>query len=260
MKLEILLSCMHQKDASIAFKSNIQSDVLIINQCDTDKLDSLCVTNNLREKFNVRMFSTTERGLSRSRNMAVENALGDICLLCDDDETFCEGYEESILKAYKEMPDADIIAFALKHPRKKFMKNRRRLGYIHALQIGSYQISFKRKRLQELGILFDVTMGAGTDNGGGEENKLLFDCLRKGMKLYYDPSIIASVAQTESTWFDGFTNVFFLQKGWAIKRIFNSTLMAFLYCVYFSIFKYPVYKKDNNFYNAFYNLLKGVFK
>lgn len=259
MKLEILLSCMHQKDASIAFKSNIQSDVLIINQCDTDKFDSLSVTNNLCETFNIRMLSTTERGLSRSRNMAIENALGDICLLCDDDETFREGYEKFILKAYEEMPEADIIAFALKHPKKKFMKVRKRLGYKQAMKIGSYQISFKRKRLQELGISFDVKMGSGTNNGGGEENKFLFDCLKKGMKLYYDPSIIASVAQTESRWFHGFTKDYFVDKGWTSQRIMRSKVWALFYTFYFCIVHYPRYKKTCSFFSAFSNMFKGIF-
>lgn len=37
MRLEVLISCMHQKDASIIQRTNIQSDVLIVNQCNENR-------------------------------------------------------------------------------------------------------------------------------------------------------------------------------------------------------------------------------
>ena len=40
MKLELLISCMHQKDASIITRSNVDSDVVVINQCDIDKKEN----------------------------------------------------------------------------------------------------------------------------------------------------------------------------------------------------------------------------
>ena len=48
------------------------------------------------------MIYTTERGLSKSRNLAIANAKTDICLICDDDEIFVDNYEEIILNAYYE--------------------------------------------------------------------------------------------------------------------------------------------------------------
>jgi len=40
MKVEVLIACMYQTDFSIIEKTNIQSDVLIINQCDTNQDES----------------------------------------------------------------------------------------------------------------------------------------------------------------------------------------------------------------------------
>lgn len=39
MTLNILISCMHQKDASIIKRSNVQSDVVVVNQCDHDSIE-----------------------------------------------------------------------------------------------------------------------------------------------------------------------------------------------------------------------------
>ena len=83
MKLEVLLSCMNQKDLGIVKRSRITSDVLVINQADGEDIEEQ-VENGQR----IRMFTTNERGLSRSRNMALKYAEGDICVLCDDDEIF----------------------------------------------------------------------------------------------------------------------------------------------------------------------------
>ena len=108
MKLEILMSCMHQTDDRLVQKSNITGDVTVINQCDHEgqaDYPTACGTAHI--------YSTTQRGLTRSRNMAIENATADICMLCDDDEVFVEGYEQKILEAYKNLPQADVIIFKI---------------------------------------------------------------------------------------------------------------------------------------------------
>ena len=81
--LEVLVSCMHQNDKTIVETSGISSNVLIINQCNHDSIQTWNENHRL-----VRMISTTERGLSRSRNMAIRFAQSELCLFCDNDEVF----------------------------------------------------------------------------------------------------------------------------------------------------------------------------
>ena len=45
MKVETLISCMRQKDASIASRSNVKTDCVIVNQCDTDSSATLPYTD-----------------------------------------------------------------------------------------------------------------------------------------------------------------------------------------------------------------------
>ena len=125
MKLEILLSCMHQKDFSIVEKSCITGDVLIINQADTDAF----VEQN-ESGQHIRMLTTTERGLSRSRNMAIENACGDVCLLCDNDEIFYHDYEANILATFHRLQDADIILFDFENLPHTFPDKEYRLRFL----------------------------------------------------------------------------------------------------------------------------------
>ena len=41
MKLQVLVSCMHQQDYSLLEKMNIQTDAIIINQCDINKFENI---------------------------------------------------------------------------------------------------------------------------------------------------------------------------------------------------------------------------
>ena len=100
MTLEVLVSCMHQTDISIIKRSNIQSDVLVINQHDVNDYQEYEFTNKRGEVCKARIISTTERGLSKSRNMAIAKSVGDICMICDDDEFFYSNSSELINEAY----------------------------------------------------------------------------------------------------------------------------------------------------------------
>ena len=112
--------------------------------------------------------------------------------------------------------------------------------------------------IKEKGIRFDVTMGAGTNNGGGEENKFLFDCLKHKLCVTYTPKLIAHVDHSSSTWFHGYDKKFFINRGYSSRKL----LGIFLGCLYvfeWSILKYPRYKKDMSFFKSFIFQMKGLF-
>lgn len=260
MKIEVLISCMHQTDASIIEQTRVNSNVLVVNQCDIDKQETFDFKNSDDELCKATVIYTTERGLSRSRNMAIYNADSDICLICDDDETLVNDYAKIILRAFEQHPTIDILTFKVHSPRKFFYSDEeRKVGYIEAMKTASWQIAFRRESIVKNKIRFDEKMGSGTGNGGGEENKFLFDCIKKGLKIQYIPEWIASVAQTESQWFKGFTNEFFYNKGWTNRRLLGLPL-AWCYIIYFSIMRRNKYRKDNTFFNALYYQFKGTFK
>lgn len=243
MTYNILISCMYQKDASIIERSNVQSDVVIINQCDHDSVEEFDFINKKGRTCHAKFICTTERGLSKSRNMAIRNAWGDICQICDDDEVLADNCEDVILNAYKENPDAGLIAFALirKDCKKKYPVGRRSLGFRQILKTSSLQITFSRNLLGVHGIMFDEKMGSGTGNGGGEENKFMFDWRKTKAKMLYYPDIIATVNPGESQWFHGYDARYFENLGWTDRRIFGNVL-GMIYLFYWPIFRRNHYK------------------
>lgn len=252
MNLEVLISCMHQQTTGIASKSAIQCDALIINQCNENNY-----VEESHNGFKVRMISTIERGLSRSRNMAIENSNGDICLVCDDDEILHNGYAEKIIKAFEDNPQADVITFIVKNSEKKYPASKYRINYITALKQISYQIAFRRSVIFDKNIKFDITVGSGVSKAGGEENLFLYSCLKNKLKLYYVPIVIGHIVPGESQWWHGYNAGYFFDRGIFTRKLMGR-FWAFFYAVEFIIMKYPKYKSDISPFPAFYQLMKGI--
>ena len=252
MKLEVLLSCMNQSDLSLIERSKLTGDVVVINQCDKEDFFEGKTKNG-----RVRVFSTTERGLTKSRNMAIEKSDADICLLCDDDEVFEEDYEQKIITAYEKLDLADVIIFKMANRAPSFKDKVMRLRFPKTLRVSSWQISFKKKSLEEKGVRFDTLLGAGSGNGAEEELKFLTDCEKAGLKIYYLPEEIASVERTDSTWFKGFDATFFENRG-ATTRYILGLWLSLLYAVYYVLRKRNEYKNDISPCSAFYHILKGI--
>lgn len=231
-KTEILLSCMFLSDSEeIIKRSHITSDTVIINQCDEENYKEENICNAL-----MRTFSVTDRGLTKSRNLAISKSQADICIICDDDEIFNEGYEKAVLSAYDALPDADIIIFDMVDRPLKWGDSIKRLGYIDLMSVSSWQITFRREKLLASGVLFDENMGAGSGNGAEEEFRFLTQCRKAKLRIYHYPFRLASVAQTQSTWFKGFDEEFFVNRGNTTRYIMGLPLSV-LYAAYYAFAK-----------------------
>lgn len=153
-EIVLLISCMHQHDHSILDRSNVMSNAIVINQCDHESVEHISFINRYGQKKWCKFISTTQRGLSRSRNMAIANAPEDaICLICDDDETFDDHIEEKIKAGYERMPQATLIAFSLKRDDltlpKIYPADDRPLRFRQLLSTSSLQITFRKKKLTD---------------------------------------------------------------------------------------------------------------
>lgn len=257
MKVEILQSCMFSTPTEMLARCNNQCDTLVVNQADTNERIEMELTDVNGESFTYRFITTTERGLSRSRNMAMLNSNADVCLLCDDDELLDADVSEKIENAFVQNPEADIIAFQVTGLMRKPADYPFRANYIHAMRFASVQLAFRLKSVQSKGILFDVKMGSGSGNGCGEENKFMFDCLKSGLRMQYVPVHIASlIPSSESRWWKGFTEEFFVNHGWATRR-YLGRFLATAYAAYYAWTKRKRF--DMPVSKAFGYILKGIY-
>ena len=221
LSVNVLISCMHQKDTSIIGRTNIQTDAIVVNQCDEDSVREFDFTNKAGRTCHAKIINTTERGLSRSRNMAIANAWGDVCLICDDDEVLDDDYENKIQEAFNKILDSDVITFIVDYKNHHFPEKMKELGVVGICRTFSVQVCFKCEAIANNHIIFDEKMGSGSGNGAGEENKFLMDCYRKNMKLYFYPAHIGKVLTTNSLWNHGLTEKYFRDRGWSMRRSFG---------------------------------------
>ena len=108
MKIQVLVAAMNQTDFSLIKKMNIKTDAIVGNQCDRNLIEKIDIGEQ-----SVLYLNFAERGVGLNRNNALMRADGDICLFADDDMIYTDDYVEIIERAYKEIPDADVIIFNL---------------------------------------------------------------------------------------------------------------------------------------------------
>lgn len=255
MTVCVLISCMNQ-DKSIIERTRVQSHVVVVNQCDEERVEEWDFKNIDGKTSHAKFISTKERGLSRSRNMAIRNAIGDICLISDDDEQLMEGYEQVVIEAYKKQPKADLISFAFNRKDKHFSEKPFKHNLRSLLKTSSVEITFLREPVIANNIWFDEKMGSGSGNGAGEENMFLITCKRKGLRMYYDPYTIGRLLSTDSMWFKGYTERYFENFGWASRRIMGSVVSLAYLCYWFPAHR-GLYIKDIPMSNAIKGYLRG---
>lgn len=200
MKIGALISTMNKtkKELDTLIKNMKVKKTVVINQITKDNIQLTNESDNQKKIISVR-----EKGLSKSRNLAIKNSDSDICIIADDDLYYEKDYTETITNAYQKYKNADIIAFVVDNEdikSKKPIFRESRVSYLKSMKLQSVQLTFKRKSIIENNIKFDELYGAGSKYYWGEENIFLFDCLRKKLKIYYIPQKIATLKISESSW------------------------------------------------------------
>ena len=242
-KLQVLVTTMHQTDLSKYSQMNLQTDAVIANQADRNEI----LTENINGCM-AQMVTTSTRGLSRNRNIALAhtNQKVEYILFSDDDLVFVSGYEKLILDEFEAHPEAEAIKFNI-HDLSKTRK-------ISMRRISSFEKATKRNMsssgvcglviradvLKKYNLRFREDFGSGTENYCGEDTIFLMEMLKKKIKLYRSPIDIAGVDQTESSWFQGYNEKYFTTTGKVFRVIMPK--LAYLLAVRGA---YRFSKRDN---------------
>ena len=209
MKIEALVSTVDSSPELYEIM-NLQSDALIINQC-----SQLSYEEFEKAGKRVRFYSFPERGVGKSRNTALCRSEGDICLLCDDDMRYKDGYERIILDAFEKYPSADVILFSLDSQSDSRVQKNGRLRRFQTTKFGAPNVAFRRTAVFKANASFSLLFGGGSIWGGsGEDTIFIQELFDKGLKVYGCTDSIASFDSSESSsWFDGYNDDFFEKKG-----------------------------------------------
>lgn len=191
--LEILLSTMNRNSLDFLAKlfpngSYVNYNFLIINQTTKDCL----LTSNYE---NIRVINSFTKGLTNSRNLALENAKGPVCLIADDDVIYNSNFESIILKSFKENVLANVITFKMKDLEGEDFKNYAESTWHNVLslkQVNSVVVAFKLKDIRTKNIMFNPHFGLGSTFETADEYIFLRDCLKSNLKLWFQSDYILS--------------------------------------------------------------------
>lgn len=211
MKLQVLVAAVNQSVTKLADTMNLESDAIIVNQCDKNEYEEY-----LHKGRKIRCYSFAERGVGLNRNNGLMRADTDICLFSDEDIVLQTGYEEAILKEYEMHPEADMLIFNLKVDERRatyYNTQFKRIRWYNYGRYPTYSVSAKTKELHRTGVSFSLLFGGGAKYSNGEDSLFLHDCLKKGLKIYASTVVIGEETYRESTWFNGYNQKFFVDRG-----------------------------------------------
>ncbi len=211
MKPKIELSIVTTKKDSLSFAENMNFKLpaIITNQYDkyeTEKLDDII------------MVTTPTVGVGINRNLGLSLSNAEYIFIADDDMVFYDDMEDTLEMAIKELPEADVIIFNFDYFKdgnkvRSRMKSAGRINLFSCLNYGICCTLVKTKTLKKNNINFSTLFGGGCKYGSGEDSLFFLECVRKNMKVFTYIKPVGMNEYRESTWFKGYNEKFFYDKG-----------------------------------------------
>ena len=233
MNFQVLIVTMNQTDLGLADRMNIQCDAIISNQADFES-----VLNKNVQFGKLKMITTPTKGVGLNRNIGIMASTADIILFGDDDMIYSEALESSVVAAFNQIPSADVIIFGLDIINNGSITERRRcklrrLKLWNSMRYGTCRVAVRRKAIVDNNIVFNQRFGGGCDFSSGEDSLFIRDCFKNGLKVYSHPFVVGTCCKDKSSWFTGYNDKYFYDKGVLIRKLFPLT--AYFIGVYFAI-------------------------
>lgn len=204
---------------------NLSSDAVIINQCDSLGFQEMTYNGGL-----LRFYSFPDRGIGKSRNEAIMRADRDICLFSDEDIEYVDGYEELIVREFEKNPKADMILFNIEveETRRTYhITERKKVHWYNCGRYGAVSFAMKRESLLASGVMYSQLFGGGARYSNGEDSLFLKQFMDKGYQVYTAPVTIGREKDNDSTWFAGYNEKFFHDRGVLYHYLYGK--MAWLF-------------------------------
>lgn len=226
MTVQVLASVMKQSLGQIVQQMRLDSDAVIVNQC-----DCLAYEEMQQNGHTIRFYSFPDRGIGKSRNEAIMRADCDICLFSDEDIVYEPGYAEAIAAEFARNPKADMILFNIEveeERRTYFITDRKKVHWYNCGRYGAVSFAVKRSSLLASGVTFSLLFGGGAKYSNGEDSLFLKEFMGKGYQVYTAPVTIGRETAGDSSWFKGYDEKFFRDRGVLYHYLYGkaASLMA----------------------------------
>lgn len=221
MKIEVLLAMMFYEQEAENFLDtmNIQTDIIIGNQCDYNDNQTF-----LHNENRVTVLSRKERGVGKNRNTALFYSGADVVIFADNDVRYYNGYAEKVSSFYQSHSDADVVIFNFKEkrgdePLHDINTKNKKAHLKDITKFGTWAVTARRESILKKRISFSLLFGGGAKYSCGEDSLFLCDCYNKGLNIYLSDATLGEVVHKESTWYSGITEKYIYDKGALFKAL-----------------------------------------
>lgn len=254
MKVQVLASVMNETMEHIVERMQLDSDAVVINQCDRLQAQEMDYKGHT-----IRFFSFPDRGVGRSRNEAILRADQDICLFSDGDVVYDPGYAEAIAAEFERNPRADMILFniAVEEARRTYhIEERKRVHWYNCGRYGAVSFAVRRDSLLKSGVTFSLLFGGGARYSNGEDSLFLKEFMGKGYRVYTAPVTIGREEAGTSSWFAGYNEKFFVDRGVLYHFLYGK--LAWVMCLRFLLAHKGIFCKEVSVPQAYAWMKRGV--
>jgi len=192
--IEILVATMNRSSLDFLVpmfpgRQYSEFNILVINQT---------TENNIAQSDHprIRVINVFDKGLSKSRNLALDNAMGKLCIITDDDVVFKVDFCDHITTAFNENRASALISFRVEKTEgilyKKYPLQRLTTTKLsNRLNIMSIEMAVNREKVRNAKLKFNEHFGLGAQFCMGEEAIFLNDAKKLGLGLVMEPRVIA---------------------------------------------------------------------
>lgn len=256
-KVEVLVACMQQENDALYKEMNLHSDCILANQCYEYSYKEF----TQEDGHVVKLVSSADKGVGKNRNKALLYASREYILFADQDMVYLDNYTDIVEDAFKKCPQADMIFFKLEYLNrltigKKDTDKFKRVHLWNSMRYGTARVAIRKAALDKACLSFSTLYGGGAEFSSGEDSLFIREAFRKGLKVYASPVTIAKVKQETSSWFCGYNEKYFIDKGVLIANAFP--VLKHLLVYYFAYGVRNVSKDFN--YRKICKLMKKGFK
>ena len=250
----MLISGMNLDTTHVAENMKLEADAIVINQT-----DSFGFEEYQYKEHRIKIYCMNEKGVGLSRNNALLRADGDIVLFSDEDIVYNEGYAKAVLDAFEANPDIDMIFFNFDVAEDRQTYHIEKKGRIRSYNCGrypTYSLAVRREVLHKKGITFSLLFGGGAKYSNGEDSLFIKQCIKSGMKALALPVTLGREVPRPSTWFNGYTDKFFFDRGVLYRALYGK--MAKPFALRFLFAHRDIMLTDRKLMNAYKLMTQGM--
>ena len=224
-RIQILVSAVNQDKEKLPEAMNLQCDAVIVNQCGRKGKETFNWNG-----YTILWIDSDEKGVGRSRNRALRASDHEFIQFADEDIRYHDGYAEKIVREFDAHPEADVFLCDIKRPEAtqgQLTTSYHKINWTNYGRYGTWAICARADAIKRNKIVFSRMFGGGARYGSGEDSLFMNDCLKCGLRMYGLPIELGVESERPSSWFHGFTEKYFYDRGVLFHFLYGPMAIPF---------------------------------